>query len=166
MYSIAKLSHVVALLALTAVVGCAASKPSVKTPPPPVSAIPAEFAEIPMMRSSTNIEPAAFNVAIGAAAGRNEDWVRDPGLVALQLSKAADAPRVRLYRADNQMESPDSSTVTVIMERLPDDATYGIWTQYRLTRTQDGSWRVAGVRQAYKSRRGADTEFYRTEPTP
>jgi hypothetical protein len=73
---------------------------------------------------------------------------------------------VRLYRADNQMEAPDSSTVTVIMERLPDDATYGIWTQYRLIRSEDGSWRVAGIKQAYKSRRGADTETYRAEPTP
>jgi hypothetical protein len=154
----------VAVVALASV-GCAGARPSVKTPPP-VSAIPAEFAEIPMMRSSTSAEPATFNVEIGAAVRRNEDWVRDPGLVALHLSKAADAPRVRLYRADNWMESADSSTVTVIMERLPDDATYGIWTQYRLIRTQDGSWRVAGVRQAFKSRRGPDTETYCVEPTP
>ena len=163
MDSIAKLGVVV--VAFT-VIGCAGSKPSVKTPPPPVPAIPAEFAEIPMMLSSESVEPATFNVEIGAAARRNEDWVRDPGLVALHLSKATDAPRVRLYRADNWTESPDSSTVTVIMERLPDDATYGIWTQYRLARMQDGSWRVAGVRQAYKGRRGADTETYRAEPTP
>jgi hypothetical protein len=156
----------VAVVALTAAAGCAGSKPSVKIPPRPVSAIPAEFAEIPMMLSSTSVEPTPFNVEIGAAAGRNEDWVRDPGLVALHLSKAADAPRVRLYRADNQMESPDSSTVTVIMERLPDDATYGIWTQYRLVRAEGGSWRVVGIKQAYKSRRGADTETYRADPTP
>jgi hypothetical protein len=164
MKSTAKLC--VAVVALTVAVGCAGSKPSVKTPPRPVSAVPAEFAEIPMMLSSESVEPAPFNVEIGAAVRRNEDWVRDPGLVALHLSKATDAPRVRLYRADNQMEAPDSSTVTVIMERLPDDATYGIWTQYRLIRSEDGSWRVAGIKQAYKSRRGADTETYRAEPTP
>jgi hypothetical protein len=164
MKSIAKLC--VAVVALSAAVGCAGSKPSVKTPPRPVSAIPAEFAEIPMMLSSTSVEPAPMNVEIGAAVRRNEDWVRDPGLVALHLSKAADAPRVRLYRADNHMESPDSSTVTVILERLPDDSTYGIWTQYRLVRAEAGSWRVAGIRQAYKAYRGADTEFYRADPTP
>lgn len=163
MKSTAKLCVVVIAFAAA---GCAGSKPSIKAPSPPVSAIPAEFAEIPMMRSSESVEPAAFNVAIGAAANRNEDWVRDPGLVALHLSKAADAPRVRLYRADNRMESADSSTVTVIMERLADDATYGIWTQYRLVRAQGGSWRVASIKQAYKSRRGADTETYRAEPTP
>jgi hypothetical protein len=157
MKSTAKLC--VAVVALTVAVGCAGSKPSVKTPPRPVSAVPAEFAEIPMMLSSESVEPAPFNVEIGAAVRRN-------GLVALHLSKATDAPRVRLYRADNQMEAPDSSTVTVIMERLPDDATYGIWTQYRLIRSEDGSWRVAGIKQAYKSRRGADTETYRAEPTP
>ena len=155
----------VAVVAFAAV-GCAGSKPSVKPPPSPVSAIPAEFTEIPMMLSSASVAAATFNVEIGAAARRNEDWVRDPGLVALRLSKAADAPRVSLYRADNRMEAPDSSTVTVIMERLPDDATYGIWTRYRLTREDDGSWRVADVRQAFKSRRGTDLENYRAEPTP
>ena len=163
MNSAAKLG--VAMVALAAV-GCAGSNPSVKTPPPPVSAIPAEFSEIPMMRSSTSVEPATLNVEIGAAARRNEDWVRDPGLVALYVSKATEAPRVRLYRQDNRGESPDSSTVTVIMDQLLDDSIAGIWTQYRLVREENGSWRVAGVRQAYKAYRGGDTEYYRAEPAP
>ncbi len=155
----------VALVAL-GVAGCAGSKPAMNAPPPPVSAIPAGFAEIPMMRSSTNVEPATFNVEIGAAARRGEGWVRDPGLVALWVSKATEAPRVRLYREDNRSEAPDSSTVTVIMDRLLDDSVAGIWTQYRLARAEDGSWRVARARQAYKAYRGGDTEFYRAEPTP
>jgi hypothetical protein len=155
----------VTLVALGAA-GCAGSKPSMDAPPPPVSAIPAGFSETPMMRSSANVEPATFNVEIGAAARRGEDWVRDPGLVALQVSKAAEAPRVRLYREDNRSESPDSSTVTVIMDRLLDDSIAGIWTQYRLARAEDGSWRVAGARQAYKAYRGGDTEVYRAKPTP
>lgn len=165
MNSTAKLCAV--FVALTSVAGCAGSKPSVKEgPPPPVSAIPAGFAETPMMRSSKSVEPATFNVEIGAAARRSESWVEDPGLVALYLSKAAEAPRVRLYRLDNRSEAPDSSTVTVIMDRLLDDSVSGIWTQYRLARAEDGSWRVAGVRQAYKAYRGEDTENYRAEPAP
>ena len=163
MNSAAKLS--VAVVALASV-GCAGSKPSVNSPPPAESAIPAEFAEIPMMRSSTSIEPATFNVEIGAAARRNEDWVRDPGLVALHVSKAASAPRVRLYRKDNRGESPDSSTVTVIMDRLVDDSIAGIWTQYQMVRDEDQTWHMTGVRQAYKSYRGEDTEYYRAEPAP
>ena len=119
-----------------------------------------------MMRSSRSVEPATFNVEIGAAARRSEYWVRDPGLVALHVSKAAEAPLVRLYRQDNRRESPDSSTVTVIMDRLLDDSIAGIWTEYRMVREADGSWQVAGVRQAYKSYRGEDTEYYRDEPAP
>ena len=92
--------------------------------------------------------------------------MRDPGLVVLHLAKAVDTPRLRLYRQDNHYEAPDSSTVTVLMEALPDDSIAGIWTEYRLTRMDDGSWRVIAVRRAYKAYRGEDTETYGAEPTP
>jgi hypothetical protein len=152
--------------AVLVVAGCAGGKPSVEGPKPPVSAIPTGFSETPMMRSSKSVEPATFNLDLGAAARRGEDWVRDPAEVALRISKAGEAPRVRLYREDNRSEAPDSSTVTVIMDRLLDDSIAGIWTQYRLARTSDGSWRVASVLRAFKSYRGPDADLYRAEPTP
>lgn len=145
---------------------CAGSKPSIKEPPKPVPAIPAGFADVPMMLSSRSVDPTTMNVEIGAAARRNEEWVRDPSQVVLRLSKTGEAPRVRLHRLDNRVEAPDTSTVTVIMDRLLDDAIDGIWAQYTLARGTDGSWRVASLRQAIKARRGSDTETYRAEPAP
>ncbi len=153
---------------IPAAMGCAGSKPEVRVPeaPVPVSAVPADFADTPMMISSSPVEPAPFNLEIGAAARRGEAWVGDPGEVALRISRTAEAPRVRLYRADNRVESPDSSTVTVIMDRLPDDAVAGVWTRYRMARSVDGSWRVAAARQAILAWRGEDTETYRGRPAP
>jgi hypothetical protein len=156
-----------AVLALVlAAAGCAGSKPAVQAPPAPYPAIPAQFTETPMMLSSRSVDTATLNVEIGAAARRNEDWVEDPSLIAMHFAKAAAAPRVRLYRADNRSESPDSSTVTVIMDHLLDDSVNGVWTQYTMTRNADGSWRVAALRQATKAYRGPDTENYRAEPAP
>ena len=118
-----------------------------------------------MMLSSRSVDPASMNVEIGAAARRNEEWVRDPSQVVLRLSPSDEGPRLRLYRLDNP-EAPDTSTVTVIMDRLFDDSIEGIWDQYTLARGTDGSWRVVALRAATKPRRGPDVENYRAEPAP
>jgi len=118
------------------------------------------------VRSSRQLETDAFNRLLEAARDAGEPWVENPLWISLAFLEDLEGQTVGIVRADGAAEAPASSTVTVIRDQLADDSVRAIWNEFHLTRDEAGAWTLAEAREAYRCRRGGQTDHFAADRCP
>ena len=116
--------------------------------------------------SSHDVDVVGFNTALDGAVFVGETWPSDPVIVALRYIGHYDVASLSLVKRDERGEDPSATTITVIREGLLDDSVRAIWDEIALSRTGDGTWRIAEARRAYRCWRSEQTVSYTAEPCP
>lgn len=120
----------------------------------------------PIIKSSRVLAVEPFQSRLATAQGEKQSWVSDPNMIILMLEgPEANAPFVQLTRVDDRSEDPRNSTVTILVDGIPDDQLAAMWTEFRLA--HDGErWRIVGVRRALRCRRSANPNSFQSELCP
>ena len=144
---------VVGILALV-LWGCAGT-PRGDVPPGPVS-----------VKSYNLMDPAPLNAAVDEGVREGAAWVREPLLIVLRDFSGEDTRNITLDVDYNRVQAADSCVVTRVLEGLADDSLGGLWDQFHLHRTADGSWRCHEVRAATRCARGPNVVDFTKELCP
>lgn len=120
------------------------------------------------VESRAELDCAAFNAEIEAAAAAKESWPMEPLQVALRrLGVADEMPGTLDLRVEGGGgEAPSSLFVTTAMEGLADDSVAGVWASLELRRLPDGTWRLAREARAWKCARGARAGKFQSRRCP
>ena len=116
--------------------------------------------------SSAAVDATAYNTGLDGAVLVGETWPADPVLVVLRFLGHYNVRNLSMVKRDETGENLSATTITVIREGLLDDSVRAIWDEIRLSRTGDGTWRIAEARRAYRCWRGEQTVSYTAEPCP
>lgn len=116
--------------------------------------------------SHRSLETDAFNSLLEAAREAGEPWVENPLWIALAFLEDLEGQAVGIVKADTAAEAPAGSTVTVIRDGRPDDSVRAVWNEFHLTRDERGAWSLAEVYEAYRCRRGEQTERFTGDLCP
>lgn len=118
------------------------------------------------VKSYRTLETDAFNRLLEAAREAGEPWVENPLWISLAFLEDLEGQSVGIVKADAAAETPASSTVTVIRDGLADDSVRAVWNEFHLTRNQEGAWSLAEVYEAYRCRRGGQTDHFAGDLCP
>ena len=124
-----------------------------------------ELFSVPV-RSYRTLEIDDFNRLLDAAREAGEPWVENPLWISLAFLEDLEGHTVGIVRADSAAEAPAASTVTVIRDGLEDDAVRAIWNEFHLTQDGAGAWRLAVAHEAYRCRRGGQTDHFAADLCP
>lgn len=125
-----------------------------------------EFARTPP-ESWAGLDPVELNGRLEKAVLSGQEWPSSPLQSTLQLlGDDTGAQALVIEEMKNRVEGADSVTVVMIRDGFLDDSVRGDWHEVVFERQQDGTWRVAEARVAYRCRRGENTSVYRGDPCP
>jgi hypothetical protein len=118
------------------------------------------------VESSSSISFASFNNRLDEAAAKGDSWTQDPIRIAVKFLDSHGAPWVRIQRNDQGGEMSDATTIIVVEDGYRDDSVRGSWTQLKLKRLNDGTWRISDIQKAYRCWRGHHRESYSAQLCP
>jgi hypothetical protein len=119
-----------------------------------------------VIESSKTLSFKAFNKSLSVAVEKGESWSHDPIRVALAFIDSAGARLVTIWRKDGRGEMPNSTTVTIVEDGYLDDLIRGTWTQFKMTRGDDNTWRIEKIQRAYRCWRGENQNCYSAKRCP
>jgi hypothetical protein len=109
---------------------------------------PPALTELPVDRTEP-VPASAYAEAARLAAGG-----ATPVAIATAVTGRFEGRTQHIIQANEGVEAPTASRVTVLRDGLLDDSVRGDRWEIRLERTQAGAWRIAEVQRAWRCRRG------------